>query len=159
MLMPSVRQNKVAMQVRRLVSNFIMRGDVADPRVTGLVTITKVEVSPDLRDAWVYVSVLNQHGTPETVMQGLKSVQRHMQREVADGLGLRSAPRMEFRLDDSLKREAAVLRQIDEAMQATAAQPHDPAPKKERENSKQKGLKRSPKERRKPRLGIEEVMD
>ena len=118
----SVRQQKVSAQIRRIVSELLLRG-VADPRVDemrGLVSVTKVEVTPDLREARVYVSILTTQGTPATVFSGLKSATRSIQGAVAKALQMRSAPHLEFLLDETLKKEAELLKKIDEAMGGSA---------------------------------------
>jgi ribosome-binding factor A len=117
----SVRQLKVASQIQRIVAMVLIR-DVADPRVDGLISVTRVHVTPDLRDARVFLSVLGGSRTPATVLEGIKSAARHIQTEVAHNLALRFAPRLSFHLDESLKKQAEILRQIDETARQDAAQ-------------------------------------
>ncbi|MGC8540718.1 MAG: 30S ribosome-binding factor RbfA [Phycisphaerae bacterium] len=107
----SIRQQKVESQVRRLVSEAILR-ELSDPRVNGLLSVTRVSVSPDLREARVYISILSDR--PEsTVMSGLVSARGVIQKHVADGMKIRYAPRISFLLDESLKRQAQVLKALD----------------------------------------------
>ena len=54
---------------------------------------------------------------PATILHGIKSAGRHIQSEVAEGLNLRYAPRLSFILDESLKKQAEILKKIDEAVQ------------------------------------------
>ncbi len=109
----SIRQQKVESQVRRLVSEAILR-ELSDPRVNGLLSVTRVSVSPDLREARVYISILSDR--PEsTVMSGLVSARGVIQKHVADGMKIRYAPRISFLLDESLKRQAEVLKALDAA--------------------------------------------
>ncbi len=109
----SIRQQKIESQVRRLVSEAILR-DLSDPRVSGLLSVTRVKVSPDLREARVYISILSD--LPEaTVMSGLVSARGMIQKHVADGMKIRYAPRLSFLLDESLKRQAEVLKALDGA--------------------------------------------
>jgi ribosome-binding factor A len=118
----SIRQLKVASQIQRIVATVLQR-DVSDPRVDGLVSVTRVEISKDLREAKVYLSVLAAKKTPETVIEGIRSAGRHIQAEVAEGLNLRFAPHLAFVLDDSLKKQAEILRKIDEAVGGSPDQP------------------------------------
>jgi ribosome-binding factor A len=111
----SIRQQKVASQIQRIVATVLLR-DVADPRIDGLVSVTRVEVTPDLREAQVHISVLAGKRTPETVIEGIRSAARHIQGEVASGLALRFVPHLSFHLDDSLKKEAEIFQKIDEAV-------------------------------------------
>ena len=113
--MARIRQQKVAAQIQRIVANVLLR-EIADPRVDGLISVTKVEVTPDLREAKVYVSILGGKRTPTTVMAGIASAGRRITGEVADKLPLQYVPRLTFHLDESLKRQADILKKIDEAM-------------------------------------------
>lgn len=108
-----IRQQKVAAQIRRLVSTVLQR-EVHDPRIDGLITVTKVEVTPDLKEARVYVSILKTHGSVTAVLHGLKSATRRIQNEVAEALPMRIAPHLSFHLDESLKKEAEILQKLDE---------------------------------------------
>ncbi len=116
----SIRQLKVASQIQRIVATVLLR-DIADPRVDGLISVTRVEVTKDLREAKVYLSVLGGHKTPATVIEGIKSAGRHIQKEVAENLELRFVPRLTYILDESLKKQAEILKKIDEAVGKDAA--------------------------------------
>jgi len=111
----AVRQLKVASQIQRIVAIVLIR-DVADPRIDGLVSVTRVEVSPDLREAKVFLSVLGGTRTDATTLDGIKSAARHIQAEVAEGMEMRFVPRLSFHLDDSLKKQAEILQKIKETM-------------------------------------------
>ena len=109
----SIRQQKIESQVRRLVSEAILR-DLSDPRIRGLLSVTRVQVSPDLREARVYISILSDR-SESTVMSGLISARGVIQKHVANGMKIRYAPRLSFLLDESLKRQAEVLEALDSA--------------------------------------------
>jgi ribosome-binding factor A len=111
----SIRQLKVASQIQRIVAMVLLR-DISDPRVDGLVSVTRVEVTKDLREGKVYLSVLGGKRTPATVIEGIKSAGRHIQAEVAENLELRFVPRLTYILDESLKKQAEILKKIDEAV-------------------------------------------
>jgi ribosome-binding factor A len=121
----SVRQLKVASQIQRIVAMVLLR-DVADPRVDGLVSVTRVQTTPDLREARVFLSVLGGARTPATVLEGIQSAARHIQTEVAENLALRFAPRLSFHLDESLKKQAEILRKIDETAREDTARGSSP---------------------------------
>ncbi len=110
----SIRQQKIESQVRRLVSEAILR-ELSDPRISGLLSVTRVKVSPDLREARVYVSILSDR-SESTVMSGLISARGVIQKHVANGMNIRYAPRLSFELDESLKRQAEVLKALDSAV-------------------------------------------
>ena len=109
----SVRQQKVASQIKRAVSLILAR-DMADPRLNALITVTGVDVTPDLREARVRVSILQVSGPPPaTIIQGLHSAAGNIQAELASALPLRYAPRLSFILDESLKKQAEILKKLD----------------------------------------------
>ncbi len=123
----SIRQQKIESQVRRLVSEAIGRG-LSDPRIRGLLSVTHVQVSPDLREARVFISILSDR--PEsTVMRGLLSARGVIQKHVADGMKIRYVPRLSFLLDESLKRQATVLKALDDVKKEKAfTDPPDVSP-------------------------------
>ena len=100
--MTTRRQRQVAELLHEEISVLIQRR-VQDPRM-GYVTVTGVEMSPDLKVAQVYVSVL---GSDEDVQQSLQSL-RHaagfLRRELGASLSLRYLPELNFRPDNSLAR-------------------------------------------------------
>ncbi len=86
----------------------LLRTRVKDPRV-GFASITRVEVSGDLRHAKVYVSVM---GTPEeqaATMQALKHASGFLRHEVAERITLRYMPELIFKLDTSIEEGSRIL--------------------------------------------------
>jgi ribosome-binding factor A len=114
----SVRQQKVEAQIQRLVADYIQR-ELADPRASGLITVTRVEISPDLLYANVYVSIFGNRTPTPTVFAAMTSATRQIQQFVAKGLPIRTAPRLTIHLDEKLKKEADILKTIDKAMKDT----------------------------------------
>jgi ribosome-binding factor A len=108
----SIRPDRIGSLIGRIVQERLVRG-FADPRIRGLVSITGVEVAPDLRSAVIRISVLPDRYGPRT-LAGLRSVAGLLRRVVRDETSLRRVPEFEFRLDDSLKRAAA----LDDAIRA-----------------------------------------
>lgn len=80
-----------------------------DPRVQGFVSITRCEVTNDLRYAKVFISVLGDERAGRDAMRGLKSAAGYLRREVAQKVGLRAAPEPVFYLDDSIRHGASIL--------------------------------------------------
>lgn len=107
----SQRTHQIASVIQTAVQRVITRG-LNDPRVRGLISVTKVEVSPDLGEARVFVSILPAEHS-ELTMYGLRSAAGHIQAEIAKEVAARRLPRLSFRLDESLKRQAA----LDQAIQ------------------------------------------
>ena len=112
------RTAQVATVIRAEVQQVLSRG-INDPRVRGLISVTRVEVTPDLSEARVYVSILPAEHS-ELSMHGLRSAAGHIQREIAPAITMKRMPRLSFRLDDSLKKQA----ELDAAIIQTRQQPH-----------------------------------
>lgn len=74
---------------------------VKDPRVSGMISVTAVETTPDLRYAKAYISVLDKENG-ERVLKGLRSASGWLRRELGSALKLRYTPELVFQLDDSI---------------------------------------------------------
>mgnify|MGYP003579038657 CR=1 FL=1 len=98
---PSVRLLKVGERVRHVLSEILMRGQVHDDTLAAhSVSVTEVRMSPDLRQARVYVKPLL--GADEgDVLKALRQNTAFFQREVAQRLGLKFAPKLKFLADES----------------------------------------------------------
>jgi ribosome-binding factor A len=109
--------------IDRGVREVIARG-FSDPRIAGLITVTGVRVLPDLSQAFVSISVLPAEKQDLTI-HGLESAATFIRREVGDLINARTMPRLTFKLDTTLKKQAAVLRELDrvrEEMEQSQAQ-------------------------------------
>ena len=84
-----------------------------DPRVHGLVSITAVDTTPDLRFAKVYVSVLDQSDVSD-VVKGLKSSAGYLRRELGHALSLRYTPELIFHQDDSIDKGTHILKLLND---------------------------------------------
>jgi ribosome-binding factor A len=94
----------------------------------GLVTVTGVDVTPDLRQARVYVSVLGTEEERRVTLEGLDSLAAHLRSRVGRALRLRNAPEIAFRLDDTVARAARIeslLAQVREERESRPAPPAD----------------------------------
>ena len=110
------RPDRLAEAIREEVARFLNHS-VKDPRITGMVTVTGVEVTRDLRTAKVFVSILGEGDRAKT-FEGLDSLAGHLRARLGKSLGLRSAPEILFRHDESVARAArldALLTQIKES--------------------------------------------
>ena len=97
----SVRLLKVGEQVRHVLSEILTRQQVHDDTLSAhTVSVTEVRMTPDLRQATVYVKpLLGAH--EEEVLKALRTNTAYLQREVAKRLGLKYAARLKFRADES----------------------------------------------------------
>ena len=109
--------------MREEIATFLAN-DVKDPRVMGLVTVTAVEVTRDLRHAKVFVSVLGSESQRAATFDGLDGVAAHLRGRVGRALRLRVAPEIEFRNDESVAHAAKIeqlLAQVRRELPADAA--------------------------------------
>jgi ribosome-binding factor A len=102
----SRRVQKAAEAIREIVSMAIL-AELKDPRIRD-VTVTYVEVSPDLRHAKVHVSVMGDETHQNLSLRGLQSAAGFLQAKIAQGIELRYTPRLSFLLDQGVKRSIAV---------------------------------------------------
>jgi ribosome-binding factor A len=100
---PSVRLLRVGEQVRHVLSDILQRGDVHDDVLAKhVVSVTEVRMSPDLRHATVFIkSLLGQD--EDAVLKALRTNTAFFQREVAKRLGLKFAPKLQFKPDESFE--------------------------------------------------------
>ena len=93
--------------MREEIATFLAE-DVKDPRIVGLVTVTGVEVTRDLRHAKVFVSIMGDDVARAATLDGLQSVAGHLRPRVGRALRLRLAPEITFRMDESIARAARI---------------------------------------------------
>ena len=101
------RPDRVAEAIREEVATFLAEG-VKDPRVVGLVTVTGVDVTRDLRHAKVFVSILGSDAERAATLDGLASVASHLRPRIGRALRLRLAPEVAFKLDESVAHAARI---------------------------------------------------
>lgn len=102
----SIKQERVSGRIRKILSQLILR-EVADPRLQGI-TITDVELDPELLFAKVYVNALGEEEREPEVMIALEHAKGFLRREVAHRVRLRKAPELIFRWDTSLERSERI---------------------------------------------------
>ncbi len=112
--MSSHRNLRVAQAIREVVASAILF-ETADPRIRS-VTVLRVEVSSDLRQATVYVTVMGNEAEQNLALRGLKHAAGFFQSKVADRLQTRFTPVLTFKLDDSVKKSVEMSRLIAEAV-------------------------------------------
>ena len=104
--MASNRMGRINEEIQRELAALIPT--VKDPRVTGMISVTAVETTPDLKYAKVYISALDK-SAEEQVLKGLKSASGWLRRELGRALGLRNTPELSFVRDDSIDKGAHIL--------------------------------------------------
>lgn len=96
--MATRRQRRVSELLHQEVSN-LLQFNTSDPRI-GFVTVTEVDISPDLKEATIYVSMLS--GDAKETLAGLESAASFFRRELGQKLELRYTPNLRFKLDKSI---------------------------------------------------------
>ena len=104
--MASNRIGRINEEIQRELSSLIRT--VKDPRVSGMISITAVNTTPDLKFCKVYVSVLDKSDVAQ-VLKGLKSASGYLRRELGRSLNLRNTPELTFVRDDSIDQGAHIL--------------------------------------------------
>lgn len=123
--MSSRRVLKAAEAIREVVGMAIL-ADLKDPRIQG-VTVTKVEVSPDMRQAKVYVSVMGDEATQNLCLHGLQSSAGYLQQKIAKRIDTRYTPRIAFQLDMGVKKSIAIARLLEDVLPEDSTDSEQPA--------------------------------
>lgn len=100
------RINRIDEEYRKELSQ-IIGYELKNPNVTGMISVTKVKVTPDLKYAKVFVSILNSKNIKET-MEGLKKSSGFIRTELAKRINLRNTPELIFEIDDSMEYGAKI---------------------------------------------------
>jgi ribosome-binding factor A len=112
--MPSRRVLKAASAIREVVSMAILT-ELRDPRVRD-VTVTFVEVAPDMREAKIHVSVMGDESQQKLCLRGLRNSAGFLQQKVAQRVETRYTPRLTFALDRGVKHSIEVSRILGELL-------------------------------------------
>lgn len=112
--MPSRRMERLSESVKQEVSKIILY-ELKDPRIS-FITVTKVEIAPDLKRANVYISVLGDALTQTKTLRGLEHARGFIQAKVGKHLQIRYTPILRFCLDESIKKSQYISKLIDEAV-------------------------------------------
>ena len=119
--MSSRRVLKAAEAIREVVSMAILT-DLRDPRVEG-VTVTYVEVSPDMRQAKVHVSIMGSDTQQKLCLRGLQSSAGFLQSRISDRIDTRYTPRLQFEMDEGVKKSLAISQMLHELLPDTNPMP------------------------------------
>ncbi|MCG3209993.1 MAG: Ribosome-binding factor A [Anaerolineae bacterium] len=124
--MASRRQRQVAELLHEEISQLLQHG-TRDPRL-GFVTVTGVDVSPDLRVAWVYVTTLGDDAERQETLAGLASASPFFRREMRKSLSLRYIPELNFKVDTSLEYGMRIDKILDSIKEESDNSPDAEAP-------------------------------
>jgi ribosome-binding factor A len=104
MMAQGYRPDRVADQIRQELSELLTRGDVHDPGI-GFITLTRVQVSPDLQIARVFYTSLGDPKARRETARALERATPFFRRQIGSRLRLRRVPEFEFRFDQSIEQQ------------------------------------------------------
>lgn len=121
---PSRRQQKIARVIRESVSRTIQTR-LSDPRITGLVSVTEVDISPDTQNATVFLSILTPDDENAAIktFRAIKHAAGHIQSQLGQDLTGRTCPHLSFEQDNKVKKTLETLRLIEQAQQEYSEHP------------------------------------
>ena len=122
----SVKNTRVNGEVQRVLAE-IIRGGLKDPRISPWTSVVAVEVAPDLKSCKAWISVLGDEEVRKSTLQGLKSAEGYIRRELARTINLRNTPDITFVMDQSIEYGVNMSHKIDEVIAADeqAQKPED----------------------------------
>jgi ribosome-binding factor A len=124
--MPTRRQEKVARVIREVVSDAIAN-HLNDPRITGFVSVTRVEVTADLRGAEVYLSVFAaDESARDRTFTAVTHARARIQSFLAEALESKFCPVLRFQQDEQFRRTLEVMKLIDQVASERQNQDTDP---------------------------------
>ena len=111
----SVKNTRVNGEVQKVLAE-IIRGEIKDPRISPWTSVVAVEVAPDLKTCKAWISVLGDSEAATATLQGLKSAEGFIRRQLARTLNLRNTPVITFVLDQSIEYGVNMSHKIAEVM-------------------------------------------
>ena len=109
----SIKNTRINGEVQRELSN-IIRGEIKDPRIAPFTSVVSVEVAPDLNSCKAYISVLGDEKVQQDTVEGLKSAEGYIRRQLAQNINLRNTPEIRFILDQSIEYGVNMTKLIDD---------------------------------------------
>jgi ribosome-binding factor A len=108
-----MKNTRINGEVQRVLAE-IIRGDIKDPRVSSLTSVVAVEVAPDLKTCKAWISVYGEEDVQKDTLEGLKSAEGYIRKELARRVNLRNTPEIRFIVDQSIAYGVRMSKLIDE---------------------------------------------
>ena len=105
----SRRTDRINEQLREEISMLLTRS-IKDPRLNGIISITRVISSGDLRTARVHISVMGNNQTKREALAGIQSAASFLRRELRDRINMKHTPFLTYELDDSMEEADQLIR-------------------------------------------------
>ena len=109
----SIKNTRINMEVQRELSKVISQ-EMKDPRIDPITSVIAVEVTPDLKQAKVYISVFGDGEKRKSTMEGLKSATPFIRKHLAKTINLRNTPELTFVMDASIEYGVNMSKLIDD---------------------------------------------
>ena len=109
----SIKNTRIDMEVQRELSKVISQ-EMKDPRIDPMTSVIAVDVTPDLKQAKVYVSVLGSDEKKQATLEGLKSATPFIRKHLASTINLRNTPELKFYMDESIEYGVNMSKLIDD---------------------------------------------
>ena len=109
----SLKNVRINGEVQKVLAE-IIRGQIKDPRIHPFTSVIAVEVSPDLKTAKAWISVLGDEKAQEDTLAGLKSAEGYIKSKLAKEINLRNTPQITFVMDQSIAYGVDMTKKIDE---------------------------------------------
>lgn len=111
----SIKNTRINGEVQRVLAE-IIRGEIKDPRISPWTSVVAVEVAPDLKSCKAWISVLGDEEVRNNTLQGLKSAEGFIKRQLARIVNLRNTPEITFVMDQSIEYGVNMSYKIDEVI-------------------------------------------
>lgn len=111
----------------------IIRGEMKDPRISQWTSVVAVEVAPDLKSCKVWISVLGDEDARKATLEGLKSAEGFIKRQLAKIVNLRNTPEITFIMDQSIEYGVNMSHRIDEVIERDRCEGNRPDTQEENE--------------------------
>lgn len=109
----SMKNTRINGEVQKALAE-IIRGDLKDPRISPLTSVVSVEVAPDLKTCKAWISVYGDETAAKATIEGLKSAEGYIRKELARLVNLRNTPEVRFIVDQSIAYGVKMSKLIDE---------------------------------------------
>lgn len=109
----SIKNTRINMEVQRELSKVISQ-EMKDPRIDPMTSVIAVDVTPDLKQAKVYVSVLGSDEKKQATLEGLMSATPFIRKHLASTINLRNTPELKFYMDESIEYGVNMSKLIDD---------------------------------------------
>ncbi len=96
------RNERIAEEIKKVISQ-IISNDLKDPRVDGLISVTKVEVTKDLRHATIFISLYGDKTKKDTTFEVISNAKGYIRRELAGKIRIKYIPEISFKMDESIE--------------------------------------------------------